>query len=128
MTPQDFEQAFSKDATQEQIDAVNRACAEAEGRAFLVLLGRFGDLNYVQSPDNSERLIRKAIDAGLVTVRCGYTSYDENLYLAMDMKPSSKDHWATTKYWEKDEVNDLVCAPQWARLYAAWKVLKGQGQ
>lgn len=124
MTPRDFEQAFSPEATQEQIEAVNRACAEVEeiviskphhawrrcGCDCTSFVSTNPASRYVQNANNSERLIRKAIE------RSEY-GYAASLKITLGINPMDGG---------SQEEAEIACAPQWARLYAAWKVLKEQ--
>ena len=119
MTPRDFEQAFSLGATQEQIEAVNRVCAEVEfcKDGTPIMAGWYSDVTkrYVQDANNSERLIRKAIDA------------DRFAFARKLMDATSVDVFCTADDVYRSEMNvpNLACAPQSARLYAAVQTLMG---
>ena len=127
MTYADFELAFKEGATAEQIEAVNRYCAEVEGIEWWVGItqgplspnARFKDSNddarYVQDFNNSERLIRKAIEA------------DRFAFARKLIDVTSVDVFCVANDGYQSEMNvpNLACAPQSARLYAAVQTLMG---
>ena len=124
MTPQDFKTAFSDEATPEQIELVNRACAEVDEIEFrcnycdtgqsIITVDNGTIINplarYVQDCNNQERFIRAAIDGhsdSYLQVMC-------DVFMIDQYDPS---YWTDMEY--------IACAPQWARFYAAYKVRGG---
>lgn len=109
MTPHDFEQAFSDEATPEQIEDVDRACALVEGIWYIDPAAK-----YVQDCNNQERFIRAAMEiTGCGKIIDGVNQYTKHLEDTIESVFCVNQHYL------------IATAPQWARLYAAYKARGG---
>lgn len=121
LTYEDFKIIDSPEsATPEQIELVNRACAKVDEEAFDLMDYRFDPtsrVRYVQDDNNSNRAIRKAIEKD---------GHQYRLELSK-LLPIAAIHVIDESRREEIGLGiDLVaCAPQSARLYAAYKTLEG---
>ena len=113
LTYEDFKIIDSPEsATPEQIELVNRAVAEVEGLDPFVnpdaVMVSTDKLRYVQDDNNSNRVIRKAIDDMPIL-------YHDILSRIMNAEASNQNCKGI-----------IAAAPQSARLYSAYKTLGGE--
>ena len=115
MKADDFKAAFSPEATPEQIESVNRACAEVEGIGESFYLHKD---YYVQDCNNQERFIRSDAEDFCI-------DYADALMSVMGIKTRTLDKLGDDQVIAWHDAVSLALAEPWQELWSAFKARGG---